>query len=242
MRDPLGSDRRGVMRVVRSGLYLACILLLASLALALYLGDWLSMALCLVAAATVALLFAVVLLWLLVHPSRRKLRFALPAAASLAFTLALAPTFSGLAWPLYLWPRRAELDLLVEDVLAYGRIHEMNDGLRHHKSLNGTRFDSSDQVVESPEFPPLVPVLESEHIGPAKYESFRRRLIEVGFIEVSVTDSYVALVYDGFVGNLHGLLWVRPGSSPPSPGTLVVDTELVSLRDLGGGWFSFTTT
>jgi hypothetical protein len=216
--------------------------LVASLVLSLYLGDLLSIALALAAAGITLLSLLTLLVWLLVRPSQAKVRFVLPAVLSLVVVFPLLPAIKGLAWPVYLWPRQHELDVFVQDLLTYGRIHEMSDGLRYHKSLNGKLFDSSYRVIESPTFPPLVPVLESEQIDPARYEQFRRRLIRLGFIGVQITNAHVALLYDGFLDNLHGVLWVRPGSTPPAERDKLFDTDLVSLRDLGNGWFAFGTT
>lgn len=229
-------------RILRGVALLGYVLLTASLALSLYLGDLLAEAVTFCAFAITLSSLAVLTVWLLVGPSREKLRFVLPAFLTALVVVALLPAVRQLDWPLYLWPRQHELDAFVQDLLTYGRIHEMSDGLRYHKSLNGRHFDASSRVVESPSFPPLVPLLAAEHIEPARYEAFRRRLIRLGFIEVRVTDAYVALLYDGLLDNLHGVLWVRPGSAPPSEGEKLLDTDLVSLRDLGRGWFAFGTT
>jgi hypothetical protein len=217
-------------------------LLLASIAFAFYLGDFASIAANLATATLGVASFGGLMVWLLVHPTREKLRFALPAFFSIGIAVGLAPIAGKIAWPLFLWPRQSELDQFVGDLVEYGRIHDMSDGLRYYKSVNGKNYDSSHERVDSASFPSLALVLASEQIEPVKYDEFRRRLISLGFIEVAVTETHVALLYDGFLDNLHGVLWVRPGCSPPSEGSSVFATDLVSLRDLGGGWFAFETT
>jgi hypothetical protein len=175
---------------LRLTIFFSCALLCASLALSLYLGDLLSFALVVSAAALAVGSLLALLIWLVIRPSWQKVRFVIPAFLTLALMIPLLPTVRGVAWPLYLWPRQRQLEIFVQDLLIYGRIHEMSDGLRYHKSLNGKHFDASKRVVESPAFPPLVPVLISEHIDPDRYEEFRRLLIRLGFIEVRVTNSY----------------------------------------------------
>jgi hypothetical protein len=233
---------RAWVRHCRLLVILGCAVLAVALALSRYLGDLPTMALLFLAAGITLSSLLASLVWLLVRPSRVKLGFLLPALLALVVTIPLLPIAGSLAWPLYLWPRQQQLDVFVQDLLTYGQIHQMSDGLRYHKSLNGKHFDASHRVVESPAFPPLVPVLETEEVDPVQYERFRSQLIRLGFIEVQVTHSYVALLYDGFLDNLHGILWVRPGSAPPSEREKVFDTDLVSLRELGNGWFAFGTT
>ena len=144
--------------------------------------------------------------------------------------------------------RRVRLEELTRDLIAYGRIHEMCDGLRHFKTLNGelvaytpAQVDTTPGVGGVPTLP-VEQVLAREGIDRRRYEEFQHRLRKLRFIEVEVEQGYVAYLYDGILDNQQGYLLVRPGHVPPPLGSGLFAAELIALQPLGGGWYLFATT
>ncbi|MBK8016123.1 MAG: hypothetical protein IPK20_04995 [Betaproteobacteria bacterium] len=193
----------------RGGIYVGCALLLIVVGLGLYIGlfEWFGISVLL------GFIVAVFACWILARclwrPSLTKFRKdALPIVVLLG-TVALLPFANAAQWNLFLFARRASLEALAKDVIAYGKIQQMSDGLRYHKSLNGQAFDASSTKVGEGTFPKLDEVIRNSGIEPAKYHDFRRRLVAAGFSEFEVTDRYVAFVYDGLLDNLVGVLTLR---------------------------------
>src|SRR5262245_17721665 len=175
------------VRFVRLVPWLGCAALTMSLAMALLRGDFPWYIVELAAIGTTLLAVSVLLVWVLIRPPREKLRFALPsplpvaAMTTLLHALVLAP--HRVAWQQYMSSRQPQLDVFVQELLSYGQIHEMSDGLRAAKRLNDRLFQDSSRAV-GPEHPLLAALLESQHIDAARYEHFRRQLIQLHFIEV----------------------------------------------------------
>jgi hypothetical protein len=198
--------------------------------------------LCLVVLGTIAVIGAVT------DRSPGRTRRTLPIAGSvLAAALLFWPARRAGLW-LFWRTREATLDGFISDVLHDARVRDMSDGQRFYKSLNGTliTFEPGAAVdtahVTHATVWPLAQVLARDGIERATYERYRHRLIDLHLIEYSVTPDYVGFVYDGFLDNLNGYLWVRPGHDPPPIGAELFLTQLVVLDHLGGGWYYFATT
>lgn len=188
-----------------------------------------------------------VLVWALWPPRRGKLALLLVALAVDA-TL----TFGSLAIDragerVFFESRRARLDRLARDIVAYGQIEQMSDGTRSFKELNHqlVAYSPSDVGAGSAaerRSRPLGEVLARDRIAATRYEEFRRRLRDVKLIEFDVKPGYVAFLYDGLVDNLAGYLVVRPGGAPPALRSELFGANLIYLEPLGHGWYRFATT
>ena len=221
---------------------MGCVLLLCSVCLGVSLGVLESFGLSILFGTIVAVFLG----WLLARcawrPTLAKWRKeALPISVVVG-TVCIVPYASAVQWDLFLFSRRASLEALAKDVVAYGKIRDMSNGLRHRKSLNGKEFDASDSKVGEHVLPALDEALRANGIDPSKYHEFRAKLTAAGLIEFEVKEQYVAFLKDGLLDNLVGVLWVRPNQSPPSLGSTMFNSDLVSLRDMGGGWYVFGTT
>ena len=189
-----------------------------------------------------------VMAWAIWKPRWRKTgAAALAVVIGLGLVLATPWISAGGNW-LFLQSRRAELETFTRDVLAYGRINQMSDGLRYFKEFNGELVAYSDASTQERTEPglrqvlPLKDVLVRDGIERARYEEFRTRLHHLRLIQFEVRPGYVAFLYDGFLDNLNGFLQVRDGNPPPELGTELFLCELVVLEALGGGWYWFATT
>ena len=89
---------------------------------------------------------------------------------------------------------------------------------------------------------PIARVFARDGIDQARYEQVRQQLIAMRLIGLERTDAYVAFLHDGMLDNLEGLLYVRPGRTPPALETELFDSMLVRLKPLQGGWYWFATT
>jgi len=142
--------------------------------------------------------------------------------------------------------RDAPATEFVADLLSYGRIQSMDDGTRYFKKLNGQLLGRSDflgdtAMVFLPK--PRPNVFRHDGIDTRVFGEFRQRLQALDLFSVSITDDYVAFVDDGFLDNLYGFVWVRPGhATPPLRGEFVDETQLIYLRPLGNRWYYFETT
>jgi hypothetical protein len=149
---------------------------------------------------------------------------------------------------LFFETRRSRLEALARDITAYGRIHQMSDGTRHFKELNGELVAYTAAEVDtsanagSPPTRPLAQVLARDAIAQQRYDEFRRRLQDVKLIQFDSRPGLVAFLYDGMVDNLYGYLLVQPGATPPMIHSQLFGAELVRLEPLGGGWYRFATT
>lgn len=138
--------------------------------------------------------------------------------------------------------RETAATAFVAELLSYGRIFEMDDGTRHFKSLNYAPLGrvSGPAALTSESSPS---VFRRDNIDTRIFAEFRRKLSELNLLSVSVTDGYVAFVDDGFLDNLHGFVWVRPGHPPPRIDSEFVEaSRLIYLRPLHNGWYYFETT
>jgi hypothetical protein len=191
---------------------------------------------------------AIVLSWAIWRPRRDKLGIAVLALLAGSGVVAATPWLKSAGDRLFFETRRARLETFTRDVLAYGRIHEMSDGLRHHKQLNGELVAYTTGAVDTTRpWPfrgavPVEQVLARDGIDRREYEAFRQRLRDLKLIEFEIHPGYVAYLYDGFLDNLEGYLHVQEGHAPPGLHGELFSTELVALKPLGGGWYWFGTT
>jgi hypothetical protein len=142
--------------------------------------------------------------------------------------------------------RRSRLDAFARDIVAYGRIHQMSDGMRSFTELNGdvVAGSTSDGPVRSLAAPavPLEQVLVRDAVSAQRYEEYRRRLRDLKIIQFDAEPGYVAFLYDGMLENLEGYLVVKPGGSPPAMRSTLFGAALIRLEPLGDGWYRFATT
>ena len=149
---------------------------------------------------------------------------------------------------LFFESRRSRLDAFAREIVAYGRIHQMSDGLRHFTDLNGQLVTSSRagaQATPSSDASSaqsLEQVLARDAISAQRYEEFRQRLRDLKVIQFDTQPGYVAFLYDGMVDGQEGYLLVRPGASPPAVRSSLFGELLISLEPLGDGWYRFATT
>jgi len=191
--------------------------------------------------------FAVVV-WALFPPRSRKLLTLLGAFGVVAALVYGDVYLRRAGSRLFFETRRSRVEALVKDIRDYGRIHDMSDGNRYFKTLNGAPVAYSAAQVDTtpvagaPSTLPVERVLARDSISRERYDDFRRRLRDVRLIEFTMTSDYVAFVRDGIIDNLDGFLLVRSGGAPPTIGTKLFGTDLVELIPLGGGWYRFATT
>lgn len=176
------------------------------------------------------------------------LRVAIAALVVLAGYFGIAPLSHGVEYAQFMY-RRARLEALVYDVLADGRVRSMSDATRFYKDLNGIDLRDVGPPVDAgdeqgpPDAIPLSTALAKTGIDEPTYRRLRAALLSTGYIELEVAPGYVAFVEDGMLDNLFGVVYVRPGQTPPPLSSEFVDgTELVSLRHLSGPWYAFGTT
>ncbi len=229
-------------RIPKFGVFVGCVCLLISLVFRLFIGDFASLILFLFSLLAVSLSLISIVIWLLIRPSFSKLKEVVSPLVVVVLTVVISYFATSAAWTIFLWPRQQKLTSFTQDLVSYGRITEMSDGRRYHKSLNGTVFDSSDQKLDPPNHPALLNILKTNKIELGRYIDFRKRLISLGFIDVEVHDNYVAFLYDGMLDNLYGVLWVKPGANPPAMNSLIFGCNLIYLHARGEGWYLFGTT
>jgi len=141
--------------------------------------------------------------------------------------------------------RRSRLDSFAHDIGAYGRIHQMSDGMRSFTELNDEVVATSASSASSESAAPAVPlekVLARDTIAAQRYEEFRQRLRGLKIIQFDARPGYVAFLYDGMLDNLEGYLLVKPGESPPALRSTLFGAALIRLEPLGDGWYRFAAT
>jgi hypothetical protein len=227
-------------------------LLLAAYALALYatrfVGAAFAFAVHWYGPPTLAIASLALVVWALLPPRRAKLPATL-VGLILAFSVhQLTPQMVAAGEATYWRVRQAPLTKFTRDILAYGKITDMSDGDRYFKELNGeliTFAAAEIDTLTSGSFRktwPLDHVLARDGISRDTYEEYRKRLRGLTHIQFEVRPGYVAFVYDGFLDNLDGYLWVRDGAQPPPLNSELLGTQLIALHELGTGWYRFRTT
>lgn len=182
------------------------------------------------------------------RPTWRKTALSLGALTLGALLSLTVPQLRRQSTRLFFSARAASLTAMVRELDDYGRIHQLSDGTRHFKSLNGDLVAFTSGEVDTSRGPdllntlPLSRVLARDGIDSLRYEAFRRQLIAMRLIEVERTDAYVAFLHDGMLDNLEGVLYVRPGQRPPALETELFGATLVQLSPLRDGWYWFATT
>lgn len=179
-----------------------------------------------------------------IQPSIAKIRELLVVALVGAACVSCETSFRWAGIRLFWSLREAPATEFVADLLSYRRIWSMSDGTRYFKTLNDELLGSHGRYATV-----TIPrgternVFRRDGVDTRVFADFRRRLQELDLTEVTVSDDYVAFVDDGFLDNLYGFVWVRPGRTPPQLRTEFVEaTELTYLRPLGHGWYYFETT
>lgn len=237
-----------MQRVAFSLFYGGLALLLIADLLSKFIGDFTSLALALLGAAGGLAGATLVLAWTAFRPTGAKAFAALAAAHCGAVAIILLPHAARAGDAVFWWSRRDATNAFVAEIMSYDRIRSMSDGQRYYTELNGELVTYHPRGVDplrglGRPVMPVEAVLDRYEIDPTVYTTFRKRLIKLHFIEFEVTDDYVAFVYDGFLDSLWGYVWVRPGHNPPAYGSEFIEaTQLVHLRPMGGGWYSFATT
>lgn len=147
---------------------------------------------------------------------------------------------------LFFATRRSRLETFAHDIVSYGRIHQMSDGLRSFTELNGELVaDSTDGAAADAAVArrrPLEQVLSRDAIAAQRYEEFRRRLRDLKLTQFDAQPGFVAFLYDGMLDNLEGYLLVKPGGSPPAVRSTLFGASLVRLEPIGDGWYRFVTS
>jgi hypothetical protein len=190
----------------------------------------------------------IVLLFVAWRPRWLKTLRGLLAIGFAALSVFAEPTMYRVGAELFFSSRAERLTAFKDAFCAYGRIWQMTDGQRYHKSLNGQRIalTASTTVVPSPPEErsgrPVAAVLAGDSIAPAQFDEFRRELIAMRLIEVARTGNGVAFVHDGMLDNLEGFIFVPNGSAPPTIGSALFETTLVALVPMRDGWYYFGTT
>ena len=190
----------------------------------------------------------VVLVWAVWRPTWLKVLVGLACALVACGLIAATPFLSRAGDRLFFESRREQFEVFTQEVLAFGRIRSMSDGMRHFKELNGELVAYTPTQVDTTRSPglratlPVEQILARDGIARADYERFRARLRDLKMIEFEVHDGFVAYLYDGMLDNLEGYLYVLPDGQPPALRSEVFTTMLVSLRPLGSGWYWFATT
>lgn len=194
-------------------------------------------------------LYVIVVVGLMVNWRLRGLSGVVLVTAVAGLTVFASHPLRMASQSLYLLVNRPAMDALVRDVVAFGKIQEMSDGKRYWASLNQMVVvdpilsEGGQPPTQEPHVFPLDSVLARDGIARGEYEERRRGLIRTGALSVEVSDDYVALVHDGFLDNLYGYVWLRPGRPVPGiGGPFVEHTQLSSLRALDGRWYFFVTT
>jgi hypothetical protein len=144
--------------------------------------------------------------------------------------------------PVPFWSkRRVALDDFVADFRAYERIRSMSDGQRHWKRLNDEAYEDPEPIRRG--IGRFADVMQRDGIDPRMYQDFRKRLVHLDLIEVESTDRYTAFIYDGFLDNLMGFVWVAPGQPGPRVGEwMLSNTQVVSVTRLDSHWYYVVTT
>ena len=144
---------------------------------------------------------------------------------------------------LFFESRRSRLDVFARDIVAYGRIQQMSDGLRHFTELNGQLVTPSATMRSAGTASgSLELVLARDTIAAQRYEDFRQRLRDLAVIQFDVEPGYVAFLYDGMVDGQEGYLRVQPGAAPPALRASLFGAALVRVEPLGDGWYRFATS
>jgi hypothetical protein len=197
---------------------------------------------------TLAIASIALVVWAFFPPRRAKLPGTLIALIVAFLVHQLTPQIIAASDATYWRLRQAPLTEFTRDILAYGKISEMSDGDRHYKELNGELIAFAvvdiDTLTASAfrKTWPLDHVLARDQITREKYEQYRQRLRELTLIQFQVRPGYVAFLYDGFLDNLDGYLWVRDDARSPALNSELFGTQLIALQELGGGWYRFHTT
>ena len=146
---------------------------------------------------------------------------------------------------LFFESRRSSLDAFAHEISAYGRIHQMSDGMRSFTELNDEVVATSSEGASGSAAAPAVPletVLARDSIAAQRYEEFRQRLRGLKIIQFDARPGFVAFLYDGMLDDLEGYLFVKPGESPPALRSTLFGAALLRLEPLGDGWYRFAAT
>lgn len=209
-----------------------------------FLGAQSSLAFAVLGMPLLALSTLAVIVWAAWGIRRQKVVVLVLAVVADVCFVSGTPTLSRAGDRLFFESRRSRLETFSRDIVAYGRIHQMSDGMRHFTELNGQLVASSATEAMPGAAPtrPLEQVLAGDAIEARRYEEFRGRLRELGLIQFDARPEFVAFLYDGMLDNLEGYLVVKPGASPPAMRSTLFGATLIRLEPLGDGWYRFATT
>jgi len=211
-----------------------------------FLGAQSSLAFAVLGMPLLALSTLAVMVWAAWGIRRQKVVVLVLAVVADVGFVSGTPTLTRAGDRLFFESRRSRLVTFSRDIVAYGRIHQMSDGMRSFTELNGDVVsDSKSDGPSGPLVAPAVPieqVLSRDAIEARRYEEFRGRLRDLKLIQFDAQPGFVAFLYDGMLDNLEGYLVVKPGASPPAMRSTLFGATLIRLEPLGDGWYRFATT
>jgi hypothetical protein len=142
----------------------------------------------------------------------------------------------------YLHFRGNALEAFVIDIRSYGKISGMSDANRFYKEFNLDliTFNPSDVDTQGigRDVVLLDTALERSKVSRAKYEDFRRRLIDLGFINFTTQGEILIFTRDGMLDNCYGLAYSESKRIPKSTSC----GSVVRWDHLTGNWYSFGTS
>jgi hypothetical protein len=229
-------------------LFIVVAFLVGSLLFRKFIGGATDFLLVLIGLPVLGFSVLIVLVYSLWRPTWSKMKYAGLCLLLVVGLFASYPQIIMIGNRIFFMSRHNALDAFTKDILRYGKIRSMSDGLRHFKGLNGELIAYTTEEIDSQEKAgmrqrrPLGEILSRDEIDPKKYEEFRTRLQRLKLIEFEVQPGYVAFLYDGILDNCDGYLVTRNGAGPPSLHTDLFGDDLINLKALGNDWYWFGTT
>jgi hypothetical protein len=238
--------RLNASRIVLGQFVVVIVLLALWVLLGKFLGARAALAFAVVGMPLLALSTLGVMAWAAWGIRRQKVALLLLAVVADAGFISGSDALSRTGDRLFFATRRSRLETFARDIVSYGRIHQMSDGLRAFTELNGelvaaSPSEAATALTAASRRHPLGEVLARDAITAERYEEFQRRLRDLALTQFDAQPGYVAFLYDGMLDNLEGYLLVKPGGSPPARRSTLFGASLVRLEPIGDGWYRFVT-
>jgi hypothetical protein len=124
---------------------------------------------------------------------------------------------------IYFKPREEKLEKFVQEIIQYGKINQMSDGLRHFKSLNNDLYsiDTSEMRIDtsnnsgSRNVYALDQIMRRDDIDQLKFEEFKNELVSLGIISFETSiDGAILFTIDGLLNSCHGVAYSSSGLQP----------------------------
>lgn len=137
--------------------------------------------------------------------------------------------------------RGQRLDAFVQDIISDRKIWILSDCQRYSKQVNNYYTNPCDTLYGGDWHTYFVNCLNRDSIPPERLDRYINELREARLISYEITRDGIVFIYDGFLDNEFGFLYLLRNNPPEEGSALESHGRLVKIVPIRRGWYYFAT-